>query len=374
MNTGLKSKPNTHSDQEASLRVSSLGSLGELKPLRAQIDALTQLPFLQTAWMFPWIEAYCTAPSKLHFLLVRNSASVVVGYAPLVLQDSLKRGRHFVFVGSGKACADYMSFPALAGYEAAVATAVADWLHENENLWDRIELDGIEASNTQMIHFAASMEGHDCQSEAVSTLPSFRMNLPNDWEEFLSSLSKNSRKKYRRQARALDGKSELHRATDRESLEEGLRILETLHTQRWNSLGEGGCFASPKFGEFLNGMAQEKLAAGTLSLIWLTFEGQPIAADIGYYGEGGLFTYQGGLSPDHLNLEPGRAIIKSQMELAMQHNLTFIDFLRGDEPYKSRFDTRRINNVRYEITGRGTRARLIQSILQIGRAVKSLLG
>jgi CelD/BcsL family acetyltransferase involved in cellulose biosynthesis len=172
----------------------------------------------------------------------------------------------------------------------------------------------------------------------------------------------------------LEGKSELHQAADRESLQEGLRVLETLHAARWNSLGEGGCFASPGFGEFLAGMAQEKLAAGTLSLIWLTFEDQPIAADIGYYGKGGLFTYQGGISPDHLNLEPGRAIIKAQMELAMQRNLTFIDFLRGDEPYKSRFDTSRIDNVRYEITGRGPRARLIQSMLQIGRAVKSLLG
>ena len=199
------------------------------------------------------------------------------------------------------------------------------------------------------------------------------MELPDDWETLLQSFSKNRRKKYRQLSRKLERKTELHQATDADSLREGLQILENLHTARWNSLGEEGCFGHTGFREHLQLMATEKLASQTLSLIWLTVQGQPIAADIGYYGDGGLFTYQGGVSPDHLHLEPGHAILKCQMELAMKRNAAFIDFLRGDEPYKAHFNAEKIDNIRYEIVHPGIRAKSIHSLLQVGRLVKSLL-
>ena len=370
----LKTETRTGAQQKLHLNVACVNSLDDLRPFGDRIDALTELPFLQSTWMFPWIETHCSQQCKLYFLVVENTANEVIGFAPLVLRDSLKRGRHFGFVGSGKTCADYMTFPAKSGFENDVNAAIVQWLLQHDELWDRIELDGVEASNQRLSDFVTSMKRERCRVGVIETLPSFRMKLPTNWDELLGSLSKNNRKKYRRQARALEGKSQLHEATDTESLVAGMRILEQLHTARWNSLGQGGCFATPGFGEFLNRMAKEKLEAGNLSLIWLTYQGKPIAADIGYFGEGGLFTYQGGISPDHLDLDPGRAIIKCQMETAMRRGANFMDFLRGDEPYKSRFDTRRIENVRFEIVGRSTRARIVHSMLQIGRAVKSLLG
>ena len=345
----------------------------QLFAIRDQIDAISKNPFLKSTWMIPWIETFCDDQCRLNFLVFKNDDSKVIGFAPLVIQNSLKRGRHFAFVGSGKCCADYMTFPTAAGFESQVASQSAKWLSENENLWDRIELDGVTTDDETMRLFTASFEEIGNQVEAEEILPSFRMPLPGSWDEVLNSLSKNSRKKYRRQARDLEGKVQLHQATDESSLEEGMQILERLHTARWESLGEGGCFASSGFGEFLNAMAKEKLAAGTLSLIWLTMDGEPIAADIGYDTGDGMFTYQGGISPDHLDCEPGRAIIKAQIETAVERGASFMDFLRGDEPYKSRFNTERIENVRHVIVGRGTRARMIQSLLTIGRALKSLI-
>ena len=348
-------------------------SLEELFPIRDQIDALSDTPFLMSTWMFPWIETYCASGDcELNFLIVRNREAQVIGVAPLVIRESLSRGRHFTFVGSGKCCADYMTFPAASGHGPAVARSLANWCLENETLWDRIELDGVEKNDPVISEFAAYLESHGNKVQAVDILPSYRVPLPSSWDELLKSLSKNSRKKYRRQARALEGNSQLHQATDEQSLRQGLEILETLHTERWNALGEGGCFSYPGFGDFLGGMAKEKFDAGTLSLIWMTVEDQPIAADIAYYSGGGIFTYQGGISQSHLHLEPGRAIIKSQIEVAMKNGATFIDFLRGDEPYKSRFKSQKIDNVRYEISSKSIRGRMFQSVITIGRLTKSL--
>jgi len=365
---------NPEHQQSASLRVSEIASLQGLLPLREQIDSLSSIPFLKSAWMFPWIETWCDRKCRLCFLIVEDDRNRVVGFAPLVRQKSLKRGRYLAFVGSGKACADYMKFPTLPGFQEKVLHSVTDWLTQDNGQWDRIEFEGVMSSEDSSIAFGDLMAKQECDVYRSKSLSSWRLELPESWDDFMSTLSKNSRKKFRRQARALDGKSELRQATDAHSLREGMQVLEELHTARWNTLGESGCFAHPGFREFLTKTAKQCLANDTLSLVWLTFEGQPIAADIGFRSESGLFTYQGGISNDHLDLEPGRAIIRSQMELAMERGLKFIDFLRGDEPYKARFNTCEIENVRYELVANKVRSRAIHSMLEMGRLIKSQLG
>ena len=357
-----------------SLQVNCIESLTELQSISRQIDSLAGNPFLKSSWMIPWIETMCCDDVPLRFLVVEDDNNQILGYAPLVLRSSMKRGRHFAFVGSGKACADYMTFPSRPGHEEDVATAVSNWLINNRSQWDRIELDGVTESEKTAGLFCESMSGHRCGVYRVESLSSFRMDLPGTWDEFMSTLSKNSRKKYRRQEKALAGKSELFQVTDNESLRQGLQILEELHTARWQSLGDPGCFGHPGFREFLTGVAQEKLQTDSLSLVWMTFEGQPIAADIGFCSGNGFFTYQGGISTDHLHLEPGKAILRAQIELAMERGEQFIDFLRGDEPYKARYNTTEIRNVRHEIVANSARARSIQSFLQMGRLIMSLIG
>jgi len=183
-------------------------SLEDLFPIRDQIDALSNTPFLMSTWMFPWIETYCVSGDcELCFLVVRNRDAQVIGFAPMVIR---------------------------------VARSLASWCLENQTLWDRIELDGVENNDPVISEFAACLESQGNKVQALDILPSYRVPLPSSWDELLKSLSKNSRKKYRRQARELEGISRLHQATDDESLRQGLEILETLHTERWNALGEGG--------------------------------------------------------------------------------------------------------------------------------------
>jgi CelD/BcsL family acetyltransferase involved in cellulose biosynthesis len=362
MNTATVSK---------SVDIECLTSVAAVEAIRNEIDLLSNVPFLRTAWMIPWIKTWAN-DGDLRFLIVKANGRLV-GFAPLVFRDTLKRGRHYAFVGDGKACADYMSFPAAESHEELVLRKIANWLNDDSDHWDRIELDGVTATNRTMQQFVALMQDDETEAETLFELSSYRLQLPKDWDAVLQSLSKNSRKKYRRLSRSLAGSVSLHRATDRSSLKKGLDIFESLHTARWESLGEAGCFGHPGFREFMHATAEQHLSEQKLSLIWLVHDGVPIAADIGFESEHGLYTYQGGISPDHLELEPGRAVLKSQMELAMARGARFIDFLRGDEPYKSRFNTTQIQNVRYEIIGSGFRAKSTQRMLNVARQVKKLL-
>jgi len=196
------------------VQVRCIDSPQDLEPLRQQLDKLSDNPFLKTTWMLPWIETMCCDSCTLHFLVVENQQvdglNQIIGFAPLVLRNSLKRGRHLTFVGSGKTCADYMTFPALPGFEEEANAAIAAWLNENDSHWDRIELDGVATQDSATANFCDLMVGHGCDVNPIETLSSFRMQMPQSWDEFLSTLSKNSRKKFRRQAKALDGHSTLH--------------------------------------------------------------------------------------------------------------------------------------------------------------------
>ena len=361
------------SNAGTNVKIEAIESVSELCQYRDQIDALSNIPFLKTAWMFPWIETFCGSRVQLKFVIALNSEAELIGFAPLVLRRSMKKGKRFCFVGSGKACADYMTFPVSPQYKQVFLRCFSEWLIANRNDWDRLELDGAVDGDPTFQELTTLLKDLDCRVTTMPTPDSWRLDLPDSWEELLGTLSKNSRKKYRRLNRSLEGKAELHRATDADSFRQGFRIFEKLHTARWESLGEEGCFGHEGFGEFLRGTAKEHLESNSLSLIWLTIDGQPIAADIAFYNDTGAFTYQGGISPEYLDLEPGRAILKSQIESAIERRCQFIDFLRGDEPYKARFNATGIKNSRLEIAAPTTRARMIDSMLRIGRLVKSSL-
>ena len=154
-------------------------------------------------------------------------------------------------------------------------------------------------------------------------------------------------------------------------MEQGLAILKMLHTKRWVSLGEPGCYATPGFEEFIALLAHAHLQQGTLRLVWLELDGQPIAADIAFVCGDGLFTYQGGIEPDQLKWEPGRSILRCQIERAMGEGLNFVDFLRGDEGYKSRWQAIESDTVRIQVCSTGLRSQAIRCFLWTGRKAKS---
>ena len=244
------------------IQVSQCETLQQLEALRDEIDSLHCNPFLKCSWMIPWIRTYCPDPFSLQFVLVRDAQGTLIGFAPLVLKSSLKRARYLAFVGSGKACADFMTFPARRGCEKAVLEGVASWLADKRSSWDRIELDGVKATDPMLSKFVSKIELDNCNVTTIETLPSYRMQLPRTWEQFESSLSKNSRKKYRRMERQLAGNSAFFSVRDSETLNEGLRVLEYLHTRRRKSLGDEGCFFPPRISRISAGRCHGETCFG----------------------------------------------------------------------------------------------------------------
>src|SRR5262249_40181160 len=109
--------------------------------------------------------------------------------------------------------------------------------------------------------------------------------LPQTWDEYTRALGSSRRYVVTRSLREIEswsgGEWEFRRALSASDLEHGVGILQALHSERWNSDGKSGVFASPRFRRFHETVMPRLLAGedgATLDLSWLTVRGRPVAA------------------------------------------------------------------------------------------------
>jgi CelD/BcsL family acetyltransferase involved in cellulose biosynthesis len=208
-----------------------------------------------------------------------------------------------------------------------------------------------------------------------NTSSCWRVNLPADWETYLSMLSKSHRKQIRRLERNYfqTHRARLHTVETKQELSYGLQLLARLHQRRRESLGEPGCFASARFAAFHAETARRLLHAGNLRLVWLEVDARAVAAEYQVLGDGVVYAYQSGIEPEALVHEPGRLITLATLRLAIAEGRRAFDFLRGDESYKAHWRAypRPTCEIRVVANTRG--ARLRHHVWLAGEGMKTWL-
>ena len=162
-------------------------------------------------------------------------------------------------------------------------------------------------------------------------------------------------------------------ATDEASLERGLAILIDLHQQRQKQLGHPGCFASPRFKDFLHAAAQRHLGTGHLRLQWIELEGIPVAAELDLVSDNVRMHYCSGIAIDSNFPRPGWLGITAAIRRAIDEGCHSFDFLRGDEGYKSHWRGEPVAMVDWELVPPTFRARLKQRIRAAFQTLKRLV-
>jgi CelD/BcsL family acetyltransferase involved in cellulose biosynthesis len=156
------------------------------------------------------------------------------------------------------------------------------------------------------------------------------------WEDYLASCSRNLREKLGRNTRKLERKHELrYRLCDDPSrLGAAMDALFRLHRERW---GEASSFAHASAVPFHRDFAAVALERGWLRLWLLEVDGEPAAAWYGFRFGGAESFYQSGRNPRFDRFSVGFLVLMRSIEAAFEDGLDRYAFLRGDEPYKSRF-------------------------------------
>lgn len=344
------------------IRVTMHDDFDQLRPWRGVWNALAEgLPFLEWAWLETWWKHYgrdADRPRPNHQLLLLAvwDGDTLIGAAPWYLHCTITDGRVIRFLGSGEACGDYLTLLSAVNRTWEVTAALAEWLTaaacggREIPAWDLIELSGVLAGDLPLCGLAAHLLDNGQWVETTPLMSGWRIALADDWDSFLERFSKSHRKQIRRAERALrpGGEYSVRRVSRAEELPRGWQTLVDLHTQRWRSFGQKGCFHSLRFREFHRELLGQFFAAGRLELFWIEHAGKPISAEYQFLGSAGTYAYQSGVHPECLNHEPGRLATVAGLQNALARGDAYYDLLRGDEPYKAhwRADPRELVSLR----------------------------
>ena len=343
--------PSMESDRNLNMRIRYLCSLAELAPYADDWNDLAAgIPFRSWTWLSAWWRHYGgsdrgAAPRRSLFVgCVFDDADRLVGVAPWYLDCSASHGRVLRILGSGEVCSDYLGVLCQNATEEQVADALAESLTEqshsegrNSQRWDLLELTGVDAEDEVIGRLVADLQSRGNTIHRRPGINCWRLELPTSWDEYLAMLSKNRRHQLRRLVRDyLDsGRAVPRRLEHAEDLPAIMELLVDLHQRRRHALGQPGCFASPRFSAFYRDVAPALFSRGQVQFYWIELDGKPVAAEYVLRGDGVLYVYQTGLDPDALEHSPGYLMSIAILRWAIAEGYRVVDFLRGDEPYKS---------------------------------------
>ncbi|MBN2578993.1 MAG: GNAT family N-acetyltransferase [Pirellulales bacterium] len=334
------------------MQVVPFNNLEELAPYADAWDRLSAgVPFRSWTWLSTWWRHYGPeAPEPGHkelaVLAVFDDGDMLVGLAPWYWEMHLTQGGALKMLGSGEVCSDYLTVLSSRGHETDVALALAEFLIvENSHspggnlVWDLLELTGVDYQDRPVQRLGDELSVLGCTLHMRSTINCWRIDLPTRWEAYTKTLSKKFCSEVERFERKYfaSGKAVMHAVDGLDRLPWALDLLIDLHQRRWHSLGQRGCYASPRFSAFIRDVAAPMMRQGQLQILWLEIDGRPAAVEFQLVGGGGIYAYQSGIHPEMAKFHPGKLSNMASIRRAIEQGFRSFDFLRGDEPYKAHF-------------------------------------
>lgn len=301
--------------------------LAQLQPEWVQLleQQPEPVPFQHPAWQRVWLEVFQDGRDLL-LLSVRDDETLV-GIAPLI-----RNGDSLSFVGHYSIC-DYMDFIIAPDQCRDVFDAILTAL--KDEAWSQLDLRGIRDGSTTLTELTAVAESAGLKVEQEEEAVAPRVELPGDWEEYVSGLAKKNRHELRRKLRNLqaEGNLQLQTYTSREDVEAHLPILLRFMV---DSRQDKANFMSEQMGLFFHKATQVLAEEGLIRLYELELDGKPVASVLCFDQGGQLYLYNSGYDPEYAKMSVGIASKALCLQAAIEDGKHCIDFLRGDEDYKYR--------------------------------------
>lgn len=330
-------------------------------------------------WQRLWWECFAAERNQDPYVLaLRGEDAELIGIAPLFIQKRRLAGsvifRQLKLMGSGlesersdvlsmetEGPADYLDVIARNGSEEIVGEKVAEFIFNSADSWDTIDLQNIPEDGVVANYLVPRLRDLGCETaETISDICP-RVAIPEDWEDYFSTLDARTRRSFRRAEKTyLDsGEFSTDEMERNGNLEDGLKELSQLHQKHWNSIGYPGLFSDRRFAELQRALVE---SFGRKDRLWLTIlrhKGNAVAARLCFVFNGRVYDYLSGM--DKAAADSGRTsysgagtalLLASMKHTGSSGNGTF-DLLRGNETYKFDLTSRFSINYHFIVSRRG---------------------
>jgi CelD/BcsL family acetyltransferase involved in cellulose biosynthesis len=351
-------------------------NLETLEQHSQQWDAVAgDFPFFRFDWMGNWLRHLGTSYQPA-VLVATDDTGNWLGIAPWCIDHENGMIRKLRWLSSGAACGDYLKLITNPEHTTKFATTAADWLVENignnDTLGhlDSIELEGIALADDDASFVVELLEANGLQSHSVELEGCWKVTLPSDWSALESQCSKSMRRKTKKAVKRLTDAGTKILTTDDSDFEQRWENFIVLHQQRRQSLGQSGCFAHDNFTNFLKAATRGLIATGHAEIIEIQHDGRPLASTLLLNDRNTVYMYQSGSCNERSAMEPGYQMVACAIQRSIEAGHQAFDFLRGDEPYKARWNTERVGLSRVKFVPQVFSAQLKHSLWLTGRSIK----
>lgn len=332
------------------------------EPLEASATAPS--PFMSWAWYRAWADSAPVADvGASEALVFRNAAGVVEALLPVLLR---RVPFHRVpvtaltWAAGDVGCPDHLDLLSMPGARVADFAACLEVLP-----WQLLTLNNLapEAAAIPRVCEAFTARGYEVRRQKLWVCP--YLELCDDWEQYLGTLTPTRRQTLRRKERQLQRQHEM-RITDYDGdrVDEGLARLLSLHERRWE--GEGGAFQDPGVRRLHHRFAAELAARRRLWLATLDIAGEAVAAWYGFTWRDTVYFYQSGRDPHWERQSVGLVLMATMIRRAIERGYRRFDFLRGADPYKQQWTTTQRITEEITIFRPGLRGRALRALGAVG--------
>jgi CelD/BcsL family acetyltransferase involved in cellulose biosynthesis len=325
---------------------------------RLLTNSIDNHPFLTYEWLTIWWKHFGKGKElKLFTLENKNEVSLVVPVMYSTHKVLGSRRTKVEFVASGDS--DYQSFIITNFQEAAKGVnQLIESIMEDSNDTDSIIFDEVPEDSVTAILLEGIKGGRfGTANSATSSCP--YIPLPNNYEIYSQTLGSNMRrnlKVWEKQA-LKEYRVEFVKYDEIGTVEETMKIFFDLHQKRQVAKGNCGVFSSGDQRSFHEDLAKAFAEKGWLDLFFLTFNDRPVSAIYSYEYNEKLYAYLCGFDPEYARYRPGHLAFKNLIKYGIENKLKELDFLRGDEEYKSRWKAEVRNNSEFRIQKNGLKNR-----------------
>ena len=295
----------------------------------ALASAGTNSVFQTHQWHHSWWTTYRGRYEPL--LVVVSDAGSTRGVAPLMVEQTLARGRVVRFIGQGRS--DYCDL--LAGNDWNTVAAIVRGLRDNR-AWDILDLTNIpkDSRSVEMLRTICEYQGfrvmvHDdfaCPTLLVRGHESAALRL-------LNKPSLRRRQNYFERTGSLTFR-DLSAASD---VAAHLDTFFNQHVARWDTTNTPSLFQEPINRSFYRKLTERLDGTNWLLFSLVELDGRPIALHYGFDYNDTLTWYKPSFDPAFASGSPGLVLVRHLLRRALDQARRELDFTIGDEPFKRRF-------------------------------------
>lgn len=346
--------------------------LHSLTALRKEWDSLLDRCGDATIYQtWEWNEAWWRSfgrGKRLRLVQVRHQGQIA-GIAPLYVSPHFRTPlRRLAFLGTGDA--DYLDIIADRHVRDAVSVAVLRYLTSTGG-FDLADLQQLRPESILRVHGDTEIGRFRCME--LSQEPCPFLSLPESWQELAAGFSRKMRSNIGYYDRLLvrSFESVEFRIAESGDLHKSMAALFDLHQRRWKERLLPGVLGSARTQSFHRNVAERFLEKGWLRLHMVRVDGRDAAALYCFHFRSRCYYYLGGFAPDLAKYSVGTVLTARAIQTAIDEGCADFDFLRGNEPYKYRWQPEERLNVRLLLADpRRIRTRAMLALNRLERHVE----